>query len=73
MSSLYRLILIVNLITLRNHLGMVEQVKVLATKPGDLSLISGPCDGNKELATQDGPLALYMCCSMGICTHTINK
>lgn len=52
MSSLYRLILIVNLITLRNHLGMVGQVKVLATKPGDLSLISEPRDGKKELATQ---------------------
>lgn len=52
MSSLYRLILIVNLITLRNHLGMGGQVKVLAPKPGDLSLISEPRDGKKDLATQ---------------------
>lgn len=31
---------------------MVEQVKVLAPKPGDLNLISEPRDGKKELATQ---------------------
>lgn len=31
---------------------MVEQVEVLATKPEDPILISEPCDGKKELATQ---------------------
>lgn len=48
---------------------MVGQVKVLAPKPRDLSLISEPRDGKKELATQTVRW-LYTCAVAWAYAHT---